>query len=184
LCKSCARNITRRNRVSFLFFLCDFVLGIWFLYNTNTTILYMRVGPSMWDPPSCEGLLYWCCKSNIFLCVMVGLSRWFVLSLPLAWVMFPLWFYIRDLILVQHQYNMWDPPSCEGLLYSCCIGVVNLTFFFVLWWVSPVDLYYPSLWLWVMFPLWFYIPFHKGMQKKSREKNYARSHFSPWGMGY
>jgi hypothetical protein len=46
-----------------------------------------------------------------------------------------------DLILVQHQYNnctttphmrvgpsMWDPPSCEGLLYSCCIDVVNLTF--------------------------------------------------------
>jgi hypothetical protein len=46
-----------------------------------------------------------------------------------------------DLILVQHQYNnctitphmrvdpsMWDLPSCEGLLYSCCIGVVNLTF--------------------------------------------------------
>jgi hypothetical protein len=25
--------------------------------------------------------------------------------------------------------SMWDPPSCEGLLYSCCIGVVNLTFF-------------------------------------------------------
>jgi hypothetical protein len=24
--------------------------------------------------------------------------------------------------------SMWDPPSCEGLLYSCCIGVVNLTF--------------------------------------------------------
>jgi hypothetical protein len=23
---------------------------------------------------------------------------------------------------------MWDPPSCEGLLYGCCIGVVNLTF--------------------------------------------------------
>jgi hypothetical protein len=23
---------------------------------------------------------------------------------------------------------MWDPPSCEGLLYNCCIGVVNLTF--------------------------------------------------------
>jgi hypothetical protein len=47
----------------------------------------------------------------------------------------------RDLILVQHQYNnctttphmrvdpsMWDLPSCEELLYSCCIGVVNLTF--------------------------------------------------------
>jgi hypothetical protein len=23
---------------------------------------------------------------------------------------------------------MWDLPSCEGLLYNCCIGVVNLTF--------------------------------------------------------
>jgi hypothetical protein len=53
--------------------------------------------------------------------------------------------FFRDLILVQHQYNnctttphmrvgpsMWDPPSCEGLLYSCCIGVVNLTFSFFL----------------------------------------------------
>jgi hypothetical protein len=52
---------------------------------------------------------------------------------------------VGDLILVQHQYNnyttiihmrvgpsMWDPPSCEGLLYSCCIGVVNLTFSSVL----------------------------------------------------
>jgi hypothetical protein len=51
--------------------------------------------------------------------------------------------YKRDLILVQHQYNnctttphmrvdpsMWDSPSCEGLLYSCCIGVVNLIFFY------------------------------------------------------
>jgi hypothetical protein len=24
--------------------------------------------------------------------------------------------------------NMWNPPSCEELLYSCYIGVVNLTF--------------------------------------------------------
>jgi hypothetical protein len=24
--------------------------------------------------------------------------------------------------------SMWDLPSYEGLLYSCCIGVVNLTF--------------------------------------------------------
>jgi hypothetical protein len=48
-----------------------------------------------------------------------------------------------DLILVQHYHNncttifhikvspnIWDPPSCEELLYSCCIGVVNLIFFF------------------------------------------------------
>jgi len=27
--------------------------------------------------------------------------------------------------------SMWDPPSCEGLLYSYCIGVVNLTFSFL-----------------------------------------------------
>jgi hypothetical protein len=27
--------------------------------------------------------------------------------------------------------SMWDPPSCEGLLYSCCIGVVNLTFSYI-----------------------------------------------------
>jgi hypothetical protein len=42
-----------------------------------------------------------------------------------------------DLIIVQHQYNnsshevglsMWDPPSCEGLLYNYCIGIVNITF--------------------------------------------------------
>jgi hypothetical protein len=26
----------------------------------------MRVGPSVWGPPSCEGLLCWCCKFNIF----------------------------------------------------------------------------------------------------------------------
>jgi len=25
--------------------------------------------------------------------------------------------------------NVWGPPSCEGLLCGCCIGVVNLTFF-------------------------------------------------------
>jgi hypothetical protein len=27
--------------------------------------------------------------------------------------------------------SMWDLPSCEGLLYSYCIGVVNLTFSFL-----------------------------------------------------
>jgi hypothetical protein len=45
-----------------------------------------------------------------------------------------------DLILALHHHNncttshmkvdpsVWDTPSCEGLLCSCCIGVVNLTF--------------------------------------------------------
>jgi hypothetical protein len=30
-------------------------------YNNCTTILHMRVGPTYWGPPSCEGLLYNCC---------------------------------------------------------------------------------------------------------------------------
>jgi len=24
--------------------------------------------------------------------------------------------------------SVWGPPSCEGLLCDCCVGVVNLTF--------------------------------------------------------
>jgi hypothetical protein len=47
----------------------------------------------------------------------------------------------RDLIHTQHHHNnhttiphmrvgpsVWGPPSCEGLLCDCCVGVVNLTF--------------------------------------------------------
>jgi hypothetical protein len=30
-------------------------------YNNCTTIPHMRVGPTYWGPPSCEGLLYSCC---------------------------------------------------------------------------------------------------------------------------
>jgi hypothetical protein len=46
-----------------------------------------------------------------------------------------------DLIHTQHHHNnhtttphmrvgpsVWGPPSCEGLLCDCCVGVVNLTF--------------------------------------------------------
>jgi hypothetical protein len=29
-------------------------------YNNRATILHMRVGPTYWDPPSCEELLYSC----------------------------------------------------------------------------------------------------------------------------
>jgi len=49
------------------------------------------------------------------------------------------------LIHTQHHHNnhtttphmrvgpsVWGPPSCEGLLCDCCVGVVNLTFSFVL----------------------------------------------------
>jgi len=30
-------------------------------YNNCTTIPHMRVGPTYWGPPSCEGLLCSCC---------------------------------------------------------------------------------------------------------------------------
>jgi hypothetical protein len=48
-----------------------------------------------------------------------------------------------DLIHTQHHHNnhtttphmrvgpsVWGPPSCEGLLCDCWVGVVNLTFSF------------------------------------------------------
>jgi hypothetical protein len=57
---------------------------------------------------------------------------------PTHWV--PLQ-YTWNLILTLHHHNnctttphmrvdpgVWGPSSCEGLLCSCCIGVVNLTF--------------------------------------------------------
>jgi hypothetical protein len=28
--------------------------------------------------------------------------------------------------------SVWGPPSCEGLLCDCCVGVVNLTFFILI----------------------------------------------------
>jgi hypothetical protein len=47
-------------------------------------------------------------------------------------------FFFREMLDLQHQYNncttiphmrvgptYWGPPSCEGLLYSCCIGIVQ-----------------------------------------------------------
>jgi hypothetical protein len=34
-------------------------------YNNCTTISHMRVGPTYWGPPSCEGLLYSCCISVV-----------------------------------------------------------------------------------------------------------------------
>jgi hypothetical protein len=45
-------------------------------HHNNCTTLHMSVGPSVCDPPSCEGLLYWCCKSNIFL-LAVGVASCF-----------------------------------------------------------------------------------------------------------
>lgn len=48
----------------------------------------------------------------------------------------------RDLILILYHHNncttiihmrvdlsVWSPLSCEGLLCSCCIDIINLTFF-------------------------------------------------------
>jgi hypothetical protein len=42
-------------------FLYRKMLDLQHQYNNCTTIPHMRVGPTYWSPPSCEGLLYWCC---------------------------------------------------------------------------------------------------------------------------
>jgi hypothetical protein len=47
-------------------------------YNNCTTISHMRVGPTYWGPPSCEGLLYSCCigvvqESNPFIGIAIPL---------------------------------------------------------------------------------------------------------------
>jgi hypothetical protein len=87
-------------------------------HNMGTTPSHMRVGPSVWAPPSCEGVLCPYCAG------VVQQSN----PRKKIWKMLDL----------QHQYNncttiphmrvgptYWGPPSCEGLLCSCCIGVVQ-----------------------------------------------------------
>jgi hypothetical protein len=79
----------------------------------------------------------------------------FIYFLYIVWTLF---IYQWDLILTLHHHNncttthhmrvdpsVWGPPSCEGLLCSCCIDVVNLTFFFWSYSISGR----PKL------PLWF-----------------------------
>jgi len=34
-------------------------------HNNHTTITHMSVGPSVWGPPSCEGLLCGCCVGDV-----------------------------------------------------------------------------------------------------------------------
>jgi len=48
------------------------MLGLQHQYNNCITIPHIRVCPTYWGPPSCEGLLYSCCigvvqESNLFL---------------------------------------------------------------------------------------------------------------------
>jgi hypothetical protein len=96
-------------------------------HNNCTTIPYMRVDSTHWGSPSCEGLLCTCCDG------VVQESNSF--------------YFLWKMLDLQHQYNnyttiphmrvdptYWGPPSCEGLLYSCCIGVVqesNPIFYFL-----------------------------------------------------
>jgi hypothetical protein len=60
---------------------CVLVLCYWKMldlqhqYNNCTTIPHMRVGPTYWGTPSCEGLLYSCCigvvqESNLYAIVV------------------------------------------------------------------------------------------------------------------
>jgi hypothetical protein len=50
-------------------------------YNNCTTIPHMRVGPSMWDPPLCERLLYNCCIGVVNLTFSIYIYiEWFLHS--------------------------------------------------------------------------------------------------------
>jgi len=42
-------------------------------HNNHTTIPHMSVGPSVWGPPSCEGLLCGCCVGDVNLTFSVWL---------------------------------------------------------------------------------------------------------------
>jgi hypothetical protein len=80
-------------------------------------------------------LLYWCCtRIKSPLLDSQHLPFWPVQQIIITSL-------YRDLILTLHHHNnctttshmkvdpsVWDSPSCEGLLCSCCIDVVNLTF--------------------------------------------------------
>jgi hypothetical protein len=41
------------------------MLDLQYQYNKCTTTPHMSVGPTHWDPPSCEGLLYTCCNGVV-----------------------------------------------------------------------------------------------------------------------
>jgi hypothetical protein len=123
LCKSCAKNII-------IIFLENvrFTTSIQQLYNN----LSHEGGSYILESTLMCGvvvqLLYWCCtriKSLIFYGPEIMTTRKKK----------------RDLIHTQHHHNnhtttphmrvgpsVWGPPSCEGLLCDCCVGVVNLTF--------------------------------------------------------
>jgi hypothetical protein len=63
-------------------------------HNNHTTTPHMSVGPSVWGPPSCEGLLCWCCKFNIFQLLtpmtggvpLTGGPRMCAWNIPLVWL--------------------------------------------------------------------------------------------------
>jgi hypothetical protein len=45
-------------------------------HNNHTTITHMSVGPSVWGPPSCEGLLCGCCVGDVNL--TFSLRQWMI----------------------------------------------------------------------------------------------------------
>jgi len=56
-------------------------------HNNHTTIPHMRVGPSVWGPPSCEGLLCDCCVGVVNLTFSLIISRRiYVANLIMCWM--------------------------------------------------------------------------------------------------
>jgi hypothetical protein len=54
-------------------------------YNNCTTISHMKVSPTYWGPPSCEGLLYNCCigvvqESNLNKLILIQIDLRLILT--------------------------------------------------------------------------------------------------------
>jgi hypothetical protein len=121
----------------------------------------------------------------------------------------PVWLYTsdtciyiyRDLIVTQHHHNNcttpshmgvdpthWVPLPCEGVLYSCCSGVVNLSFSIYIYTRNNPYTYFSQqphnklTWLvifyyfFVLFCFVFLIKYYQSRQLVV--KNECRDHFS------
>jgi len=66
-CSSCIRIVSRVVEQSFFYHISGSrdLIHTQHHHNNHTTIPHMRVGPSVWGPPSCEELLCDCCVGDV-----------------------------------------------------------------------------------------------------------------------
>jgi hypothetical protein len=123
LCLFCKSRIEDREHI---FFQCGFSKCIW---KNLMNLCLEGCHFETW-----ESIVHWCLSDLRKDCFK---TRLHILCLGAA--VYNLW--KRDLIHALHHHNkctttphmrmgpsVWSPPSCEGLLCTCCVGVVNLIF--------------------------------------------------------